>query len=160
VVTHLSFDELSKENTMEAMSESGSSLLAQPVAATRVAEAVRSGCLARHFGMDHLTVEAWVYHMMARLCAEYDGGYWHYYELSNGGFYMACNAADYFDLAVQGNGFMGRVTADAAGVITCAMVYSHLSFMLRDGAMGRAFLLLREYVDAHAEAGRILAALD
>lgn len=143
---------------MEAISECADGALA--VTAARVAEDVRSVCLPRYFGMECVVVEAWIFNMMARLCREYDGGYWHYYELSNGGFYMAPDSAESYELAVDGNGFMDRVSADAAGIITCAMVYSHLSFVLRDGRMAAAFHLLRDYIGAHPEARQIFAALD
>jgi len=45
--------------------------------------------LPRHFGRHMLTVEYAVYAFMRKLTNQYTGGYWHYFELSNGGFYMA-----------------------------------------------------------------------
>lgn len=45
--------------------------------------------IIRHFGFRATAVEMAVYAYMRHLCPEYDGGMWSYYELSNGGFYMA-----------------------------------------------------------------------
>jgi Antirestriction protein len=36
-----------------------------------------------------LTVERTVYDVLNELAPDYCGGYWHFYALSNGGFYMA-----------------------------------------------------------------------
>ncbi|WP_241199367.1 antirestriction protein [Ectopseudomonas oleovorans] len=62
-----------------------------PIVATRVAEADRLRFLPTYFGPSMLRMlrgEALVFGWMGRLCAAYHGGFWHFYTLSNGGFYM------------------------------------------------------------------------
>src|SRR5690348_14714857 len=85
----------------------------EPVHARKVTDAKeRLNCLPRHFGRHQLIVEDAVYAFMRHLCAEYDGGFWHYFELSNGGFYMAPDGEP-MEILVPGNGFSGEMSAEA-----------------------------------------------
>ena len=59
------------------------------IIAQKVAEHARIHSLPKHFGARlMLIVERAVYDTLRKLASAYRGGYWHYYELSNGGFYM------------------------------------------------------------------------
>ena len=60
------------------------------IAAVLVGEEDRIMCLPRLFGLARMIeVEAVTYGYMSKLSADYTGAYWHFYTLSNGGFYMA-----------------------------------------------------------------------
>jgi hypothetical protein len=83
--------------------------------------------LPRHFGRHMLTVEYAVYAFMRKLTNQYTGGYWHYFELSNGGFYMAPAHDTPFTIWVEGNGFEGTLSADAAGVTACLFALSRMA---------------------------------
>ena len=55
-----------------------------------VAEDQRLDIVERLFGMAFpLQLDPVVYGITDRMAEEYTGGYWHFYTLSNGGFYMA-----------------------------------------------------------------------
>src|SRR3546814_6505276 len=54
---------------------------------------------------------------ISKLSADFTGAYWHFYTLSNGGFYMAPGDQPQYRLEWDGNGFSGDVSADAAGLI-------------------------------------------
>ncbi len=99
--------------------------------------------------------------MAARLAAEYKGGYWDFYALSNGGFYMAPRSTGTFSIS-SANGFEGQMSADALGVTACLYAYSSLSFV--DSAFAETcanqYHLLREYMFEHPEVRGILAATD
>lgn len=78
----------------------------QPVTASLVAEAQRLDFLPAYFGPRlMMRGEALVYAWLRRLCERYSGAYWHYYTLSDGGFYMAPDLADRLEIEVDGNGF-------------------------------------------------------
>jgi hypothetical protein len=65
------------------------------VTASLVTGEARPDFLPFYFGTRRmLRGEALVYGWMKRLCKSYDGGYWHFYTLSNGGFYMAPDRSD------------------------------------------------------------------
>ncbi|MDT8844009.1 antirestriction protein [Paraburkholderia fungorum] len=54
-----------------------------------VPDELRLNVLPRYLGRHFLQGEALVYDWAARLCPTYDGGFWNFFTLSNGGFYMA-----------------------------------------------------------------------
>ena len=63
--------------------------------------------LPKHFGRHMLTVEDAIYFFMRTLSSQYKGAYWNFFELSNGGFYMAPESKNIFNICVEGNGFEG-----------------------------------------------------
>ncbi|MDP1927573.1 MAG: antirestriction protein [Thiobacillus sp.] len=111
-----------------------------------------------HFPMQ---LEPYVYSVTSELANEYHGGYWQFYTLSNGGFYMAPNADQMFRVSCE-NGYEGDLSSDALGIAACLYAYSHLSFA--DDAFAETcaeqYHLLRDYMLEHAEARGILGAID
>jgi hypothetical protein len=106
-----------------------------------------------------VTVEARIYDLMGQFVADYDGGFWDFYELSNGGFYMAPQMPA-VRLSVESNGYDGRMSADAAGITVCLFALSHLAFERNPEVYGRHFHWLRDFALGHAEASQIFAAVD
>lgn len=109
-----------------------------------------------------LRFEPYVYAVTSRLSTEYRGGYWEFYALSNGGFYMAPHADRLFRVSCD-NGFEGNLSADALGIAACLYAYSHLSFDGDDAFVETCteqYHLLRDYMLEHTEARGILGAID
>ena len=132
----------------------------QKIEAYRVLEDARLDTLPRHFGARMMTVEHSVYDFMREFVAEYQGGFWDFYELSNGGFYMAPHS-DPVKFSVHSNGFENTLSADAAGITVCLFTFSHLSFQYpADEVFSRHFYALREFALDHKEAGLIISAID
>ena len=130
------------------------------VIAQKVDDSERMMALPRHFGQRLLMFEGAVYDFMRRFAADYDGAYWQFYELSNGGFYMAPDAGP-FRISIDTNGYEGVMSADAAGITVCLFACSHLSFRYSENdVFGDHFHLLREFAAEHAEASAIFAAID
>ena len=122
----------------------------------------RVAVVEKIFGMAFpLQLEPVVYGITDRMAGEYTGGYWHFYTLSNGGFYMAPAEDSVFHVKCQ-NMFEGDLSADALGITACLYAYSNLSFSLSDIAReyARHYHLLREYMVEHPEVRAILAATD
>jgi len=132
----------------------------QRIEAREVANDERLQMLPRHFGRDMLTVEYAVYAFMRKLATQYTGGYWTFFELSNGGFYLAPACETTFHISVEGNGFEGPMSADAAGITACLFALSHLSFQISNDSIANHYHHLRDFALEHAEAGAILAAID
>src|SRR5258708_39976598 len=97
------------------------------VEAYLVLEDARIGTLPKHFGARMMTVEQSVYNFMREFVAEYKGAFWDFYELSNGGFYMA-PSSDPVKFSVHTNGFDGTLSADAAGITVGLFSFSSPSF--------------------------------
>ena len=132
------------------------------ITAQLVAEENRLETLPKHFGRYLMQVENMVYHFARRLVPAYTGGLWHFYELSNGGFYMAPDAKS-MHLYVDGNGFDCEMSADAIGLTVCLFTFSHGSFQFPDDpdeTFARHYHLARDFSYFHPEARFISAAID
>ncbi len=106
-------------------------------------------------------VEPTIFDMAGTLSTEYRGGYWDFYRLSNGSWYMS-PASETTHTISSMNGFEGKVSGDALGIMACLFAFSHLSFG-RDAVAevcAEQYHLLREFAMDHAEAMAIMAAID
>ena len=108
-----------------------------------------------------LHLEPLVYATADRLSGDYTGGFWNFFTLSNGAFYMAPTGETTFHVTCE-NGFDGELSADAFGITACLYAYSHLSFsgMLIADVCAQQYHGLREYALRHPEAEGIMAAVD
>ena len=62
------------------------------IAAIKVTNATeRLQCLPDVAGPEHVVLEHTVYDMLSMMSEDYGGGFWEYFRLSNGGFYLAPN---------------------------------------------------------------------
>ena len=129
------------------------------IVAAQVPDAERMNTLPRHFGRYLLAVEDAVYSWLRELSEDYSGGYWHFYELSNEGFYMAPESES-LRIRVAGNGFEGVMSADAAGITACLFALSHLSFRIPNDTFSHHYHKLREFAAEHPEAAAIGAATE
>lgn len=129
-----------------------------------VPEVRRVDYTASLFGVDFsMRLEPVIFTMAERLSTDYHGGYWQFYALSNGAFYMAPDGDDAMFNVVCENGFVGKLSADALGITACLYAYSHLSFVEGDRlavTCAEQYHLLREHAMDHAEMTAILGAMD
>ena len=130
------------------------------IEARLVDDSRRLSMLPHYFGRRMMMFESAVYNFMHRFGPDYRGGFWQFYELGNGGFYMAPDGES-FRFQVDTNGYEGVMSADAAGITVCLFACSHLSFYNGgDELFAERFHQLREFVLQHAEADEIFAAID
>lgn len=114
----------------------------------------------RHFRTQAATAEYGIYRVMDRLCPHYRGGYWEFYDLSNGGALLVPTVEARYTLACAGNGYSGSLAPLATGIGVCAMAFSEMSFW-RDGqGFGAKYVRLRDFLVQQPEAGELLALLD
>jgi len=130
------------------------------ITATRVEDAAqRLRCLPDLFGARCVVVESAIFNTLRMLCSRYDGGFWNFYRLSNGGFYMAPDIASPLVLLCP-NHYEVTLSADSAGIVACTYAYSHLSFLPGGEACAHAYRKLSAYVADHADYPAIRAATD
>jgi len=128
-----------------------------------VPEADRLAFVDKLFGIKYvLKLEPAVFRFAEQLAApEYNGGYWQFFALSNGGFYMAPRLDTIFNVSCE-NGYEGKLSADALGIAACLYAFSHLSFSESDFAAtcAQQYHWLRDFMMEHAEVRAILGAID
>ena len=127
-----------------------------------VADDQRTNVTADLFGVYFpLQLEPTIFAFAADLSSDYLGGYWTFFTLKNGAFYMAPDSEGQFQV-VSPNGWEGFMSADAFGITACLFAYSNLSFGTGQypETCSEQYHLLRDYMMDHAEARGILAATD
>jgi hypothetical protein len=129
------------------------------VEAYQMREQDRIEALPRHFGRHMFTVERHIYACMSQLATAYSGGRWRFFELANGGFYMAPPDESY-EIRINSSRFRGRMSADAAGITVCLLTFSRLSFDDASDIFAKHFHWLRDFALDHAEASVIFQAID
>ena len=141
------------EDTMESFE-------LEVITATRVPDEDRLNFWPRHVGPKYLvSFERHVFGWMRRLCGDYDGGFWEFYELSNGGFYIAPENGGKMRLVWPGNYFDGEMSPDAACIV--ATLYALNVFAEQAGPyFSDKYIQLYEFMRLHPEAEVIRAAID
>jgi len=135
--------------------------LPSKIVATVVPEGERLSVLPDIFGFAQmLRAEALAYGWMSKLSIDYTGGYWHYYKLDNGGFYMAPDMDTPMRISCDGNGREAIVSADAAGIIATLFMIGQLCHELQTEAMAEAYHALLDFGTEHAEQAAILNLVD
>ena len=132
------------------------------ITSVRASESHRMDIADEHFGIRFpLMVEPMIYQFATQIASSYAGGYWQFYSLSNGGFFMAPDIASTFEV-IADNGYQGTMTAEALGITACLYAFSNLSF--NEGAFGQRWAdhyhRLLDYAMQHPGAKEIRAAID
>lgn len=131
------------------------------LAATLVAEDNRLLFLPSFFGPKYmLRGEALVYGWMNRLCEIYNGGYWQFYDTTNRACYMAPDMDSPVEISVDGNGFHGKMSADAAGIVATLFALGQLAQETREDHLIDFYHLLRNFAYKHPESSAIFRAID
>lgn len=87
-----------------------------PIEARPVPAPQRPEFLPRHLGAAAPGLAA-AHALMMAMAGDYRGGFWEFYELSNGGFYMAPVDAPRWRMVIADGAFDAVLSSDAAGII-------------------------------------------
>lgn len=132
--------------------------------ATVMPDGMRISFWPQHFGTipQWITLEPRIFAWMNRVCADYSGGIWQFYTLSNGGAFMAPDADrnETWSLFNNLNGNGVEMSAEAAGIAVCLIEYSHHACRTECDAMTAHYYRLRDYALQHSEAHAILRIID
>ncbi len=107
-------------------------------------------------------IEPTIYHLTSMMAESYNGAYWEMYSLGNGGFYMAPDVSECWEIRCP-NQYTGTLSSDALGIVACLCAYSHLSFRISEQyarTCAEHFHLLRAYALDHAETAEIFGSID
>jgi len=136
-----------------------------PIIASLVAENDRMDFFPAFFGPGlMMRGEAFVYDGMSRICPKYNGGYWDFYTLSNGGHYLALANNTMMRVEIIGNGFGGELSADAAGIVSTLAGLTRLCFYAENtpyhDSLIDQYYFLTDFGGEHKEAENIFLATD
>jgi hypothetical protein len=147
---------------MKIQSSSAVPIQANALAATVVPTRQRSRFWPQHFGSipQWLILEPHIFGWLDRLCADYHGGQWEFYTLSNGGAFLIPDTEKEYVLFNTLNGNGATVNRQAAGIIACLMAYSHHACRAKSEAMTEHFYRLREYALHHPDSRAIFTLID
>lgn len=126
----------------------------------------RGGVLPRFIGSKFLIFEQTIYGYTDHFVEDYSGGFWQFYELTNGGFYMSLDSEKELTFENDDNYFSESVDADTMSIIINLYVYNHLSFKYYESDVEsaerfiRLYSLLLEYAKQHQQASTIFRAID
>jgi hypothetical protein len=128
-----------------------------------VPEDQRMAITERIFGLRFsMELEPVIYNFTGRLSEDYKGGYWDFYTLSNGGFYLSLADERTYHV-VSDNLFEGDLSSDALSITACLYAYSHLSFIgtvAFSDTYADMYHKLRQFTLDHQEIRKILSATD
>lgn len=122
-------------------------------------EESRINFLPSHFGSSFLKLENLVYDLAQRFSINYQGGYWHFYHLSNGAGYLAPDKQEYFDLDTP-NGFSGRVNSNIFGIIVSLYAINWLANETGEELLCEQYYSLRDFAYQGIHRKMIHAAID
>ena len=126
----------------------------------------RIGFWPQHFGSipQWMTLEPHIFAWMDLFCADYCGGIWQFYTLSNGGAFIAPEPdgddVEKWTLFNPMNGNDVEMSAEAAGIAACLMANSHHAMRTECDAMTEHYYRLRDYALNHAECSAIMHIID
>ncbi|MEX3840281.1 antirestriction protein [Paraburkholderia sp. BR10882] len=138
------------------------------IEATVVPTVERLAFLPKLFGVEFMMrAEAMLYNYAGQFAPDsYKGGIWDFYTLSNGGGYAAPRTPEQLNLNVDGNGFEGDMSADAAGIVFTMFVLNQLCYEAyqKDASLTEKlsghYHQLRDFAKHHKEASSIFRAID
>ena len=124
----------------------------------------RMGFLPKYLGRAHVQFQSHVYVFAHQLIKGYDGGYWEFYHLTNGGFLMEWDNSNNITINSP-NGSCAEVDTETASIVLNLMVLSELSFSLLVDAdtldkVVHCFHALREFALNHPNSATILKLID
>ncbi|WP_199097152.1 antirestriction protein [Dyella sp. ASV21] len=130
------------------------------VTATVVPDEKRLAFLPEKLPGAYLKFENTCYAVLDTQAADYHGGMWNFYDLSNGGFYIAPADYETLHIEVMTNGYEGTMSGDAAGIVASLCAINHLCWRQPSEHHNRMFYALRDFARQHAESAAIFGAID
>ena len=152
------------EETLSQASTDTGDLASTPISKTQCALGQRLYFLPHYLGRAHAVFQNRLFYLAKQLLEPYDGGYWEFYHLRNGGFVMALDDDDTITVNSP-NGYSASVDAETASIVVCLMTLSDLSFTLQVDSdelhkVVTSFHALREFALEHPNSNTILKLVD
>jgi len=132
------------------------------ISAILVPDEYRASFWPQHFGTipQWILLEPRIFAWLDRMCADYSGGIWNFYTLSNGGAFIAPDSDETWPLFNAFNGNDAELSSEATGITICLLVFSHHACRTECDAMTEHYYRLRDYALHHPECAAIMRIID
>lgn len=98
----------------------------EKIISIKVPQEKRSSFLQKNFGIDLMSIaENMIFDFMKIIVKDYNGGFYDFYQLSNGGFYIA---TDDLSVNIKINNIEEQISGEAAGIIATVFTLEKLLF--------------------------------
>lgn len=127
-----------------------------------VPDELRASFWPQHFGTipQWILLEPRIFAWLDRMCADYSGGIWNFYTLSNGGTFIAPDSDETWPLFNAFNGNGAELSSEAAGITVCLLEFSHHACRTECDEMTEHYYRLRDYALHHPECAAIMQIID
>lgn len=110
---------------------------------------------------DWQRLESDIFKLMEKMCEVYQGAFWEFSMLSNGGVFIWPNMLETsLRMFNPHNGNEAELSPEAAGIAVCLMAYSIWSFKTESEVLVEYFYQLRDYAIQHPEQAQIFRMID
>lgn len=104
--------------------------------------------------------ESLVFRVHNHMTGRSHNGYWNFYKLSNGAFYMAPEKDELLHITWPSNGFDDVLTSDASGVVATMFALNYLLHEFGNKHLETMFWKLEDFARSHSERQKIFRAID
>ena len=136
----------------------------EPITSTTISNKERNSFLFEKMGNNAPFFEQLLFSYMDKICEKYNGGFWEFERLSNGGFFMFPSDSIELEINVPTNGYEGKMSNVTSGIVVTLLSLSYYSFQVTDeeskNVISDLFYQLREYALDHDDVSKIFAAID
>lgn len=130
------------------------------IEANHIPESQRLAFLPSKLGTECMDFEKLVFHYMGKFCEDYNGGYWQFYGLSNGGFYIALDTTSRLHICNPENCTDEEMGAEAASIGVCIYALNALAWQRQSEIAMEAYHQLRDYASCNPESAAIFRFID
>ncbi|CNI73795.1 antirestriction ArdB family protein [Yersinia frederiksenii] len=110
---------------------------------------------------DWQRLEGDIFNLMDKMCEVYQGAFWEFSMLSNGGAFIWPDMLETsLWMSNPYNGNEAELSTEAAGIAVCLMAYSIWSFKTESEVLVEYFYQLRDYAIQHPEQAQIFRLID
>lgn len=134
--------------------------MATQITKIKVSRKQRLNTLPVLFGNKCIMFEQMVYSYMDKFCSDYHGGFWEFYFLSNGGFFMSLLHGEKLLVSFPENYFEEIMSPEAISIGVNLYALNELAWKTEKESIIDLYYALRDFASQHEEGAFIMRLID